>query len=117
MTLLQTKILPSLSGKVEGTVKSFKEITENGGRVEVIFTLPDREYTYNIFPNQVDYVTSTLRSQFEMTDEVVTLEDMLNKAKTTPISIWFSWNKEFGRMNVAFHEVATKEVATEDFAE
>ena len=100
MTLLQTKILPSLSG-----------------RVEVILTLPDREYTYNIFPNQVDYVTSALRSQFQMTDEVVTLEDMLNKAKTTPISIWFSWNKEFGRMNVAFHEAATKEVATEDFAE
>ena len=39
-----------------------------------------------------------------MRDKETTLEDMLVKAETTPIKVWFSYNYDYGRMNVAFHE-------------
>lgn len=105
MSLLNQKVLPALNGKYEANVKSFKEVeNDNGGYVEVIFTLPDREYTYIMFPSQVNYVVSALRRQFEMQDKETTLEKMLEKAKTTKINIWISYNPTVGRNNVAFHE-------------
>lgn len=114
MSLLNTKVLPALSGLREATVKSFKEIeNDKGGYVETVLALPDREYKYIIFPTQVDYVTSALRTQFEMQDEEVTLEDMLIKAETTTIKVWFAYNQDLGRMNVAFHEPRVQEVAVE----
>lgn len=117
MSLLQTKVLPTLSGKYTGKVLSFEEISNTqGGYIKVVLGLDDRTYTYNIFPTQVDYVTSALRNQFNMHNETVTLEDMLNKASKEDINIYFSYNQEFGRMNVAFHE-PKQEVVEEDYAE
>ena len=114
MSLLKTKVLPAVSGMREAHIKSFKEVeNDKGGYVETILVLPDREYKYIIFPTQVDYVTSALRTQFEMQDEEVTLEEMLTKATTTPIKVWFTYNQDLGRMNVAFHESKTQEEAVE----
>lgn len=105
MTLLGTQVLPALNGKYETKVKSFKEVTnDKGGYIETILELPDREYKYIIFPTQVEYVTSALRSQFDMRNETVTLGDMLTKAQTTPINVWFNYNQDIGRMNVSLHE-------------
>lgn len=110
MSLLNKKVLPALNGMYETTVKSFEEIeNEQGGYVKVVLNLPDREYIHCIFPRSVEYVTSALRSQFEMRDEETTLEDMLVKAETTPIKVWFSYNYDYGRMNVAFHEPRVQE--------
>lgn len=114
MSLLNTKVLPALSGMREARIKSFKEVeNDKGGYVETVLDLPDREYKYIIFPSQVDYVTSALRTQFEMQDEEVTLEEMLTKATTTSIKVWFAYNQDLGRMNVAFHESRTQEEAVE----
>lgn len=105
MSLLNTKVLPALSGMREAKVKSFEEVTNSqGGYVKVVLTLPDREYNYIVFPSQVDYVTSCLRNQLELQTEEVTLEEVLTKAKTTPIKVYFSYNTDLGKMNVAFHE-------------
>lgn len=108
MSLLNTKVLPALSGMREATVKSFEEVAnKEGGYVRVILKLSDREYTYIIFPSQVDYVTSCLRNQLELQDKEVTLETVLNKAKKSPIKVYFSYNTDLGKMNVAFHESRT----------
>lgn len=105
MSLLQKVVLPALNGKYETKVKSFEEVTnDKGGYVKVILELPDREYQYNIFPTQIDYVTSALRNQFEKRSEVVSLEDMLTLGQTTAFNVWFTYNQDIGRMNVALHE-------------
>lgn len=105
MSLLQTVVLPALNGKYETKVKSFEEVTnDKGGYVKVILELPDREYQYNIFPTQVDYVTSALRSQFDKRGEAVSLGDMLTLGKTKSFNVWFAYNQDVGRMNVALHE-------------
>lgn len=114
MSLLNTTVLPALSGMHEACIKSFKEVTnDKGGYIEVIFKLEDRDYTYCIFPTQVEYVASALRNQFGLQAEVVTLGQLLNKATKEPVKIWFSWNENIGRMNVAFHEARTQEEAVE----
>jgi hypothetical protein len=105
MSLLETRVLPTLKGKYEAKVKSYKEITnEKGGYIEVIFALKDREYKYCIFPSQLEYVTSALRNQFDMRDKTVTLADMLKLATKKSINVWFSWNPDIQKMNVALHE-------------
>lgn len=111
MSLLNTKVLPTLKGAYVANVKSYEEIeNDKGGYVKVILVLPEqdnREYTYCIFPTQVDYVTSALRTQAELQDEEVTLAEMLEYAKKNQITVWFSYNQDIGRMNVAFHESKT----------
>lgn len=108
MSLLETKVLPALSGMYETKVKSFEEVeNQQGGYVKVVLDLPDREYNYCIFPSQVEYVTSALRTQFEIKDET-TLGEVLKLAAKTPIKVWFSYNQDLGRMNVAFHETKSK---------
>lgn len=105
MSLLNTKVLPTLTGMREARIKSFKEISnDKGGYVETILILPDREYKYCIFPSQVEYVTSALRNQLGLQDKEVTLADVLEAAKETNIKVWFAYNIDFNRMNVAFHE-------------
>lgn len=116
MSLLQHTMLPVLTGKHEATIKSYREVENmQGGYIEVILKLEDRDLTYCIFPSQLDYITSTLRRQFGMQDETVTLEDMLVKGETTKFNVWFSYNQDYGRMNVAFHEPVsvTEEEAVE----
>lgn len=114
MSLLKTTVLPTLTGMHEACIKSFREVTnDKGGYVEVIFKLEDRDYTYCMFPTQVEYVASALRNQLGHQDEVVTLEQLLQEGTTTPIKIWFKYNENIGRMNVAFHEARTQEEAVE----
>ena len=111
MSLLNTKVLPRLEGEYEVTIKSYKEITNaQGGYIETVLQLPDREYKYCIFPTQVEYVASCLRNQYEVEGET-TLGAMLEKATKTPFKVWFSYNQDYNRMNVALHysEVVTEE--------
>lgn len=105
MSLLNTKVLPTLTGMREARIKSFKEISnDKGGYVETVLTLPDREYKYCIFPSQVEYVTSALRNQLGLQDKEVTLAEVLKAAQKTTIKVWFAYNSDFNRMNVALHE-------------
>ncbi|NCC99825.1 MAG: hypothetical protein EOL95_09045 [Bacteroidia bacterium] len=93
-------------------MKSFREVTNaQGGYLEVIFKLQDRDYTLNIFPGkgetagrQVNYVTGAIRKQLGKEEESLSLLEVLEIAKTNPINIWFSYSQEYGRMNVNFHE-------------
>ena len=118
MSLLEKTVLPSLSGKYEATIKSFKEIeNDKGGYVETVIQLADREYKYCIFPSQVDYVASALRNQFGMQEDATALGIMLNLAKTHPFNIWFSYNYDIGRMNVAFHDNTYRTPIEEDEVE
>ena len=103
MSLLNTVILPKLEGEYVAKVAAYKEIENaQGGYVEVTLVLPDREYKYCIFPTQVEYVASCLRNQFGITEKV-TLAQMLDKATKDEFKVWFSYNQDFGRMNVALH--------------
>lgn len=110
-SMLDTVVKAPLKGAVQATVKSFQEVqNDKGGYVEVVFTLPDREYTLNIFPGtgatvgkQINYITSAIRKQLQIDGEV-TLKDMLTAAKEMPITLYFSYSNEYNRMNVNFHE-------------
>lgn len=114
MSLLNQKVLPALTGMREAKVRSFEEVENaQGGYVKVILDLGDRDYTYCIFPTQVEYVTGALRTQFDMQNESVTLGAMLEKAKTNTIKVWFSFNNDLGRMNVALHESKPRVVSEE----
>lgn len=105
MSLLNTKVLPTLTGMREARVKSFKEeINDKGGYVRVTLELSDREYPYCIFPKQIEYVTSAIRNQLGLHEQEVTLADVLTAAQETSIKVWFAYNSDFNRMNVAFHE-------------
>lgn len=105
-------VLPSLRGKHEAIVKSYREVSNaNGGYLEVIFKLTDRDYTLNVFPGkgdtagrQINYITSAIRRQLGKDEETLNLIEVLELAKTTPINIWFSYNAEYERVNVNFHE-------------
>lgn len=112
MSVFNQKVLPALSGKQEAKVKSFREVTNaQGGYLEVIFKLQDRDYTLNIFPGhgategkQSNYITSAIRKQLGRANESLSLLEVLELAKKNPINIWFSYSQEYGRMNVNFHE-------------
>lgn len=105
MSLLQQPILPVLKGKHEATIKSYREVENmQGGYVETVLKLEDRDLKYCIFPSQINYITSALRKQFDMQDQTVTLEDMLVKGETTKFNVWFSYNTDYGRLDVAFYE-------------
>lgn len=115
MSVFTEKVLPALKGKHEAKVKSFREVENaQGGYLEVIFELEDRDYTLNIFPGrgetagrQVNYVTGAIRRQLGKEEEALSLVEVLEIAKTTPINIWFSYSQEYQRMNVNFHEPVT----------
>ena len=112
MSIFTQKVLPALTGKQQATVRSFKEVSNtNGGYLEVVFKLSDRDYTLNVFPGkgetagrQVNYITSAIRKQLGRDHEALSLVDVLELAKTNPINIWFSYSQEYERMNVNFHE-------------
>lgn len=110
MTLLQTKVLPALEGKRTATVKSYKEVANNkGGYIELVLSLPDREYTYVVFPSQVNYLASCLQRQLGDKAKEYSLEDLLKLATKNEFSVWFSYNRDLQKMNVAFHESVTVE--------
>jgi hypothetical protein len=105
LDLLEEETLPELNGKYTGLVKDWTPITNaKGGYIEVVLQLPDREYTYCIFPSQVSYVRNCLRRQFKQTDSKVNLTTLLNLAKTKEFNVWFNYNFDYNKMNVAFHE-------------
>lgn len=119
MSLLNHKCLPTLSGKYEVKVKDYKEITnKQGGYIEVVLILPDREFKYCVFPSQVDYVTSCLNRQLEVERDANSLGEALEiyKSKQIALDVWFSYNETYGRMNVALHETTSvdEEHITED---
>lgn len=117
MSLLDTKVLPKLEGERVATLKSYREvINDKGGYVETILKLEDRDYTYNIFPTQLEYVTSALRNQFGL-DTEVTLGEVLDIAKTTEFKVWFAYNPQYGRMNVALHAPRVFTEVTEEAVE
>lgn len=111
MSVYNQKVLPALSGMRQATVKNYREVTNNnGGYLEVIFKLQDREYLLNVFPGkgetagrQINYITSAIRNQLGKAQEALSLLEVLELAKKTPINIWFEYSTEYGRMNVNFH--------------
>lgn len=119
MSLLNHKCLPTLSGKYEVKIKSYQEITNaQGGYIEVVLSLPDREFKYCVFPSQVDYVTSCLNRQLGVERDANSLGEALEiyKKNQKSLDVWFSYNENYGRMNVALHEstIVEEEHITED---
>ena len=103
MSLLDSKVLPKLNGEYIVRVKSYKEITnDKGGYVQIVLQLPDREFTYNLFPSSIEYVARNLRNQFGIEDET-TLGELLETATKTDFKVWISYNQEYNSMNVSFH--------------
>ena len=104
MSLLDVKAKPVLAGKYEVAVKDFIEIeNEKGGYIKVTFDVPEYgEYIYCIFPSQVNYVTSCLNQQLGVSRDTYTLGEALKKTKK--LNVWFSYNQDYNRMNVALHE-------------
>lgn len=115
LDLLEEETLPDLNGKYTSLIKDWRPVPNTqGGYIEVILQLPDREHKYCIFPKQVSYVRSCLRKQFEQTNNKVSLTALLNLAKTREFNVWFNYNFDYNRMNVAFHESRTVEIEDED---
>lgn len=104
MSLLQRKVLPTLKGSYDAKIVFYDEIeNEQGGYIKLGLGLDDRTYTYCVFPSQIDYLTSALKRQLHV-DYETTVEELLDLAQEKTITVWFSYNQEYGRMNVAFHE-------------
>lgn len=116
MSILKHVSLPALSGKQTGVVKDYQEVSnDKGGYLKVNFQLADRVYPYLIFPGtegaegkQINYFCGAVRRQLNL-EGSVTLEEILEVAKTTPIDMFFSYDKVHGRLNVAFHETTQPE--------
>ena len=112
MSLLNTKSLPALTGERVAVLKSYKEVENNqGGYVNLSFQLEDREYNYPLFPGrgdaagkQINYFMSAIRNQLGLKDGVLELGEILESMKDKEIKIWFSYNNEYQRMNVEFHQ-------------
>lgn len=104
MSLLKHRCKPALKGAYEVTTKSYREIeNDRGGYIEVIFDVPGYgDYTYCIFPSQVDYVTGCLNTQLGVERDKYPLDEALELLQT--IKVIFNYNYDVGRMNVAFHE-------------
>lgn len=115
MSLLNAKAKPVLAGQYEVAVKDFIEIeNEKGGYIKVTFDVPEYgEYNYCIFPSQVDYAASCINTQLGVARDTYTLGEALKKAKK--LNVWFSWNKDYNRMNVALHEPVVVEDEEADY--
>ena len=116
MSLLDYKCKPELSGMYECTVKSFKEVENSqGGYISVILDVPNYgDYTYCIFPTQIDYVTSCLNKQLEVPKNTYNIAESLTKFEKAKLKVWFTYNTDVQRMNVALHE---SKVVTEEAPE
>lgn len=105
MSLLQTKALPALEGERVAKVKSYEEVeNKEGGYIRLVLALKDRDYTYCVFPSQVEYIASCLQSQLGDKSKEYSLEQLLKLAKRNEFKVWFSYNKDIQKMNVAFHQ-------------
>ena len=117
MSLLKHRCKPTLKGAYEVTVKSYREIeNDRGGYVEVIFDVPGYgDYTYCIFPTQIDYVTGCLNTQLGVDRDKYALDEALEKLQT--IKVIFNYNYDIGRMNVALHDSTLRTPIEEDEVE
>lgn len=118
MSLLQHKCLPTLSGMYECTVDKYTEIeNEKGGYIEIVLNLPDRQFKYCVFPSQLDYVSSCLNRGLGVDRDTYSLGEALELIKKDKIEVpvWFSYNENYGRMNVSLHDTSLQdEAVTED---
>lgn len=127
-----------LNGLYQATVLSYTDVeNREGGYTKITFKVTEnRNFDYIIFPSdsdglrdsngnlritkwvdeagiehkgsQYNYVMSSLASQLNVDGEL-TLTDLLDKAKTEPIGIEFSFNEDVGRMNASFKKIITIE--------
>jgi hypothetical protein len=112
MSLLNTKSLPALTGERVAVLKSYNEVENNqGGYINLLFQLEDREYNYSLFPGrgdakgkQINYFMSAIRNQLGLKEGVIELGQILEAMKDKEIRIWFSYNSQYQRMNVEFHQ-------------
>ena len=116
MSLLNYKCKPALSGMYECTVKSFNEVENSqGGYVSITLDVPEYgDYTYCVFPSNIDYVSSCLNQQLGESRDTYDLDEALSKFKDTKLKVWFSYNSEYNRMNVALHESKVSEDEDEE---
>ena len=118
MSILKHISLEPLSGERKAKVKSYREVTnDQGGYLEIVLNLGDREFKYNLFPGtgategaQINYFSGALRKQLGI-EGSVTVEEILEVAKEKEFKVWFSYSNEYNRLNVAFHQAATHEAA------
>ena len=115
MSLLNNTAPQPLKGEYEGRLTSYKEIeNDKGGYVELKFDVTNsegsREFTHCLFSSSIDYFISTVGKQLETEER--NLEKLLELLKDNTIKIYFTWNDEYKRLNVAFHEPVV--VETED---
>jgi len=118
--MLDQIVLAPLRGEKVARVIDYKQVTnDNGGYVEVKMQLDDRIYPYIIFPGkgetagrQINYFVSCLRNQWGL-DKAMSLKEALDYAKDHDFKVWFSYNNDFNRMNVEFHE-AQPEISLSD---
>lgn len=113
MSLLKTKIKKDLKGEYVTKIKSYEEIENTqGGYIQVVLELPDRDYNYIIFPSSIDYVARSLKQQFGLdTQEEYDFDVLLDMAKEREFTVWFEYNETYNRMNVDFKK---RNVVTEE---
>lgn len=118
MSLLNYTAPQPLKGAYEGRLTSFKEIeNEKGGYIELKFNVTNeegsREYTHCLFPSSLDYFISAVGKQLETSER--NLGALLELVKANPIEMFFTWNEEYQRLNVAFHKpTATEDIDVDD---
>ncbi len=99
MSLLNTKSLPALTGERVAVLKSYKEVENNqGGYVNLLFQLEDREYNYPLFPGrgdaagkQINYFMSAVRNQLGLKEGVLELGQILEAMLNKEIKIWITF--------------------------
>ncbi len=65
---------------------------EKGGYIELGLKFADRVVKWNVFPTQFDYVFGSFQRQFDLQDQNVSYQELLDLAKTQRFDIWKSVN-------------------------
>lgn len=108
---LTEKILPRLEGTRKATISSYKTVAnENGGYLELVLALEDREYTHRVFRGKGDnqgkqlrYFIQGLMSQMDINKET-TAKEVLDTAKKNKnvFEITFTYSPQYNSMNLSF---------------
>jgi hypothetical protein len=99
---LSKPIVPPLKpGEYRVTLAAFAEVApkKQGGKPYVRFDLKftDRITNDNRFEQGLDIMLSQLRDQLCTDDEVITTQDLLDRAKATEFSLWVSYVEQDGK--------------------
>lgn len=102
--------LPRLKGIRKATILSAKKKeNENGGYLDIVFKLSDREQPYKIFNgkgdkkgNQLRYVIQGLKEQLGSETNELTDMETLNLAKKKEFEIEFTYDKAYNSLNISF---------------